>query len=864
MMNTLQNRVRGLVEELGRQKPEGQAVTAYEVLRALQSRFSNEYGRSRQNVLLKVIRNTMAAPRASASPGGSHRQSNGAGPRKKRKRSRGDSSDSSGSSSDEGSSSEGEGEGETAGVSEGGGGARGGEQRPVDDDVVMVEVPSGGTGNAINSSLQQLYRDQGAAAAAAAAASSSSSSSFSSSVAVPPVGGGDGSKTGGGEGGTADGPIQIPDESGPGEGGSDAKSKGKGAPEEGQKKKRPGEGGTQQGQGGRRLRGKERNKLHKAVRQEISGRADASGADGGASRSFEPEETPDITLSDVGGLGKLEDDIKEIILMPLQHPEVFQHLGVKPPTGILLHGPPGSGKTHLAMAIAGTAKVPFFKVAAPEMVSGMSGESEALLRSLFAAARACAPALIFIDEIDAICPKRENAGREMERRIVAQMLTCMDELQGAFVLVLGATNRVEAMDGALRRAGRFDRELAMGIPDEDARERILSVMSQGIRLSGETNMSQIAKMTPGFVGADLSAVVKEAALLAVSRVRRQFPDLEGPFPPDILETLAVQKEDFEKAVSRVQPSARREGFATIPDVSFKDVGAVAELRRELELSICEPIREQKLFHELGIVVPAGVLLYGPPGCGKTLLAKAVASESGANFISVKGPELLNKYVGESERAVRLVFERARVSAPCVIFFDELDALCPARGSEGSSSTERVVNQLLTEMDGVADRRSVFVLAATNRPDIVDPAMLRPGRLDKLLYVPLPSRDGRLEILQKVSRKSPLAIDVDVPALADRTEGFSGADLAAVVREAAVCAIDAVWMQRQAMREKEDRGEMVYEIQTAESGPAGGGGRVEVTMEHFEAALKKVSPSVSGQSAEKYARMKEKLRGTASS
>lgn len=524
-----------------------------------------------------------------------------------------------------------------------------------------------------------------------------------------------------------------------------------------------------------------------------------AGTPQGEGQNFAPEERPQDRLADLGGIDGILQDLTQLIVQPLAHPEVFAHLGVHPPTGVLLHGPPGSGKTKLAHAIAGTTGVSFFKVAATEIVSGMSGESEAKIRELFQAAIAAAPALLFLDEVDAITPKRDNAGREMERRIVAQILTCMDDLRNTNVVVMGATNRPDALDPALRRAGRFDREIAMGIPDEAARILILKTMTKDLRIAGDLDISSLAMQTPGFVGADLSALTKEAALSAIARAFEQMNaqrpaaeavDYEGakPYTAEEMNCLAIENDDFDKAMLRVQPSARREGFSTIPDVRWEDIGALQEVRADLDAAICEPIRKAALFRKLGLTIPVGVLLFGPPGCGKTLLAKAVANASGANFIAVKGPELLNKYVGESERAVRLVFQRAMTSSPCVIFFDELDALVPRRSSEGSSSSERVVNQMLTEMDGVQERSQVYVIAATNRPDIVDPAMLRPGRLDRLIYVPLPSEVGRTEILQAHARGLPLADDVDLGAIARSCDGFSGADLSSITREAAMSAI----------------------------------------------------------------------------
>jgi len=572
---------------------------------------------------------------------------------------------------------------------------------------------------------------------------------------------------------------------------------------------------------------------------------------------FSPEERPEERLEDLGGIDSILDDLKQLIVQPLLHPEVFAHLGVSPPTGVLLHGPPGSGKTKLAHAIAGTTGVAFFKVAATEIVSGMSGESEAKIRQLFQAAIAAAPALLFLDEVDAITPKRDSAGREMERRIVAQMLTCMDDLRGTNVIVMGATNRPDGMDPALRRAGRFDREIAMGIPDEAARGRILETMARGMRLAEGIDIHLLAHLTPGYVGADLSALTKEAALSCIVRgfadlnKSRALPQLESggemekqeedlkPYSFEEMAGLAVEMDDFHVALTRVQPSSRREGFTVVPNVTWEDIGSLQEVRADLDAAVCEPIRKAALFRRFGLTVPMGVLLFGPPGCGKTLLAKAVANASGANFIAVKGPELLNKYVGESERAVRLVFQRAMTSSPCVIFFDELDALVPKRSSEGNSSSERVVNQMLTEMDGVAERSQVYVIAATNRPDIVDPAMLRPGRLDRLIYVPLPGEQGRLEILQAHMRKLPLAADVDLPGVARSCEGFSGADLASLAREAAMLAIRTTEMPA--------LGSGPAAVAAAEEAAKG----VSITAALLQRARERTCPSVGVQERKEY-------------
>ncbi|CAJ1066544.1 nuclear valosin-containing protein-like isoform X1 [Xyrichtys novacula] len=523
---------------------------------------------------------------------------------------------------------------------------------------------------------------------------------------------------------------------------------------------------------------------------------------------------PSLRFEDVGGN---EETLTEVckLLIHIRHPEVYQQLGMVPPRGFLLHGPPGCGKTLLAQAVAGELQLPMLKVSAPELVSGVSGESEQKLRELFDLAVSSSPCILFIDEIDAITPKREVASKDMERRIVAQLLTCMDDLNSltvtAQVLVIGATNRPDSLDPALRRAGRFDREICLGIPDESARLRILKTLCRKLKLSEDFDYQQLARLTPGYVGADLMALCREAAMSAVNRVllreqpqsckQRSSEELltstvqieaavtdeqvgeqqtsdSNPVPveesmqtlqqgelwnllhllkstqtlsEEELAGLTILMSDFQLSLSSVQPSAKREGFATVPDVTWEDVGALQDIREELTMAILAPVRSPEQFRALGLSAPSGVLLAGPPGCGKTLLAKAVANESGLNFISVKGPELLNMYVGESERAVRQVFQRGRSSAPCVIFFDEIDALCPRRSGHESGASVRVVNQLLTEMDGLETRRQVFIMAATNRPDIIDPAILRPGRLDQTLYVGLPPPADRHAILLTITK-----------------------------------------------------------------------------------------------------------------
>ena len=526
-----------------------------------------------------------------------------------------------------------------------------------------------------------------------------------------------------------------------------------------------------------------------------------------------------VSLDDLGGVDHVIKQLEALIGLPFFKPEIYAQSRIQPTRGLLLHGPPGCGKTMIANAFAAELGVPFISLSAPSIVSGMSGESEKALREHFEEAKRMAPCLVFLDEIDAITPKRESAQREMEKRIVAQLLTCMDDLAlektgGKAVIVLAATNRPDALDPALRRGGRFDKEINLGVPNEAVREQILRTLTRQMVLSDNFEFGHLAKVTPGFVGADLNDLVSTAGSAAIKRfldtlktessdinidedtvtgsaavseLRRLIKRAKEPIA-DEMSTISITINDFLTALPKIQPSSKREGFATIPDTTWADIGALQPVREELLTAIVEPIRSPEKYKRVGITAPTGVLLWGPPGCGKTLLAKAVANESRANFISVKGPELLNKYVGESERAVRQVFVRARSSVPCVIFFDELDALVPKRDDTLSESSARVVNTLLTELDGLSDRQGIYVIAATNRPDIIDEAMLRPGRLETLLFVDLPEAAERVEILQTLIRNLSIPYSEDVADIARGCEGFSGADLESLLRRAGYAAI----------------------------------------------------------------------------
>ncbi len=498
---------------------------------------------------------------------------------------------------------------------------------------------------------------------------------------------------------------------------------------------------------------------------------------------------PKVTYEDIGGMHNVVQKVRELVELPLKHPELFRKLGIEPPKGILLYGPPGCGKTLLAKAVATESEAYFIAVNGPEIMSKFYGESEQRLREIFEEAKKHAPAIIFIDEIDAIAPKRDEVVGEVERRVVAQLLTLMDGLEGrGDVIVIGATNRPHGLDPALRRPGRFDREIEIPLPDKQGRLEILQIHTRNAPLDDDVDLMKIAEATHGFTGADLAALVKEAAMNALRRILPKI-NLDDEIPPEILDELRITMNDFLNALKEITPSGLREVTIEIPEVRWEDIGGLKEAKQQLREAVEWPLKYPESYSRLGIEPPRGILLYGPPGCGKTLLAKAVATESGANFIAVKGPEILSKWVGESEKAIREIFRKARTYAPAVVFFDEIDSIAPIRGSLGDTHvTERVVSQLLTEMDSIEKLTNVVVVAATNRPDLVDPALLRPGRLEKLIYVPPPDRQARLEILKVHTRNMPLAEDVDLDRIAALTEGYSGADLAALVREAALMAL----------------------------------------------------------------------------
>jgi transitional endoplasmic reticulum ATPase len=552
---------------------------------------------------------------------------------------------------------------------------------------------------------------------------------------------------------------------------------------------------------------------------------------------------PSITYEDIGGLGDAVGRVREMIELPLRHPELFKRLGVEAPKGVLLHGPPGTGKTLLAKAVANETNASFYTIGGPEIMSKYYGESEEKLRNVFQQAEKNAPSIIFIDEIDSIAPKREEVSGEVERRIVAQLLSLMDGMSSrGKVVVIGATNRVNAIDPALRRPGRFDREIEIGVPDRNGRLEILQIHTRGMPLDKDVNLEKLADISHGFVGADLQALSKEAAMRALRKVLPEIDLSSDNIPSEILKKIIVTMEDFVDVTKEMEPSAMREVFVEVPDVKWEDIGGLADIKQELQEAVEWPLKYRRVFAYTDATPPKGILLYGPPGTGKTLMAKAAANESEANFISIKGPELLSKWVGESEKGVREIFRKARQAAPCIIFFDEIDAIAPIRGGDFGNAhvTERVISQLLTELDGLEVLTNVIVIAATNRPDIIDPALLRPGRFDRLLYVPPPDRDSRIQIIKIHTKKKPLAEDVITDSLADHTDGYTGADIASLSSAAVMLAL------REYVSKYPDPNESDKHLQ-----------ELRIHMHHFEEAMKKVRP-LSTQELKMYERISEEF------
>ncbi len=537
---------------------------------------------------------------------------------------------------------------------------------------------------------------------------------------------------------------------------------------------------------------------------------------------------PAVSYEDVGGLGSEIQKVREMIELPLKHPELFERLGIEPPKGVLLHGPPGTGKTLLAKAVANETDAYFINLSGPEVMSKFYGESEARVREIFKEAEDNAPSIIFLDELDAIAPKREEVTGEVERRVVAQLLALMDGLESrGQVIVIGATNRVNSLDPALRRGGRFDREIEIGVPGKNGRLEIFQIHTRGMPLTEDVDLEKLAEITHGFVGADISTLAKEAAMISLRRILPQI-DLDAvELPVSVLESIEVTQNDFLEALKDIEPSAMREVFVEVANVHWEDIGGLELPKQELKEAVEWPLKFPEVFEATNTQPPKGILLFGPPGTGKTLLAKAVANESEANFISIKGPEVLSKWVGESERAVRETFRKARQAAPTIIFFDELDAITPHRGMGFGDShvTERVISQILTELDGLVELENVVVLGATNRPDIIDAALLRPGRFDRLIYVPAPDKDAREAIFKIHLKGKPLADDVDITKLAELTEDYVGSDIASVCREAVMLAIREFF--ESGISKERVKEEAKY---------------VKVFDKHILDALKKVKPS----------------------
>ncbi|MBS3794498.1 MAG: CDC48 family AAA ATPase [Candidatus Thorarchaeota archaeon] len=544
----------------------------------------------------------------------------------------------------------------------------------------------------------------------------------------------------------------------------------------------------------------------------------------------EDTQVPQVTYEDIGGLSKELQRIREMVELPMKSPDLFKRLGIEPPKGVFLRGPPGTGKTLIAKAVANESGANFQAINGPEIMSKFYGESEQKLREVFEEAEKNAPSIIFIDEIDSIAPKRAEVTGEVERRVVAQLLSLMDGLEGrGQVIVIGATNRPDDVDEALRRPGRFDREIHIGIPDRQGRLEILQIHTRGMPLEEDLELGRLADVTHGFVGADLESLAREAAMHALRRVLPHVDPETGDIPADILNDLYVTQEDFEAAMSEISPSALRAVMVESPNVQWNDVGGLDEVKSRLREAVEAPLKHPDVFEEMGIRTPKGVLLFGPPGTGKTLLAKAVATESEANFISIKGPEIFNKYVGESEKAVREIFKKARQTAPCVLFFDEIDAVMGHRSMRDETGvSKRIVNQFLAELDGMQSLQNVLVVGATNRADILDPAVLRPGRFDSVVYVPPPDEDARVEIFEVHTRDMPLTEDVDLRELAKMTKGFSGADIEGLCREAAMTAVRKDWKAK------------------------------PVEMKHFKSAMDEVKPSISAEDKERYKSQAERV------
>ena len=552
---------------------------------------------------------------------------------------------------------------------------------------------------------------------------------------------------------------------------------------------------------------------------------------------------PSISYEDIGGVRNEISRVREMIELPLRHPELFKRLGVEAPKGVLLYGPPGTGKTLLAKAVAHETNANFYTIGGPEIMSKYYGESEEKLRNIFKNAEEKAPSIIFIDEIDSIAPKREEVTGEVERRIVAQLLSLMDGMSTrGKVVVIGATNRINAIDPALRRPGRFDREIEIGVPDKEGRLEILQIHTRGMPLDKDVDLEKIASMSHGFVGADLQSLAKEAAIRALRKVLPEIDLTAESIPSDTLRKIIVTMDDFTNVLQEMEPSALREVFVEVPNVTWNDIGGLSDIKQELQEAVEWPLKYQSLFTHSDAVPPKGILLYGPPGTGKTLIAKAAAHESEANFISIKGPELLSKWVGESEKGVREVFRKARGAAPCIVFFDEIDAIAPTRGGAGSDShvTERLISQLLTELDGLEILTNVVIIAATNRPDIIDPALLRPGRFDRLLYVPPPDKQSRVHVLKIHTKKKPLADDVKIDVLADQTEGYTGADIAALASAAVMLALREHVAKYKDPKEAERTKE-----------------ELKIHMSHFEEAMKKIRP-LSKQEIDMYKNVSEQF------